>query len=62
MKQMIFPTNFLWGASTSAFQVEGGYNEGGKGWLPQTWAHAGPASPTTKWLPTITTTGKRTWT
>ena len=28
---MIFPTNFLWGASTSAFQVEGGYNEGGKG-------------------------------
>ena len=23
--------DFLWGASTSAFQVEGGYNEGGKG-------------------------------
>ena len=29
MKQ--FPENFLWGASTSAFQVEGAYNEGGKG-------------------------------
>lgn len=29
MKQ--FPENFLWGASTSAFQIEGGYNEGGKG-------------------------------
>ena len=27
MKQMIFPAGFLWGASTSAFQVEGGYNE-----------------------------------
>lgn len=26
-----FPDNFLWGASTSAFQVEGGYNEGGRG-------------------------------
>lgn len=26
-----FPKNFLWGASTSAFQVEGGYNENGKG-------------------------------
>ena len=29
MKQ--FPENFLWGASTSAFQVEGGYGEGGRG-------------------------------
>ena len=29
MKQ--FPKNFLWGASTSAFQVEGGYGEGGRG-------------------------------
>lgn len=27
----MFPKNFLWGASTSAFQVEGAYNEDGKG-------------------------------
>ena len=26
-----FPNDFLWGAATAANQVEGGYNEGGKG-------------------------------
>lgn len=31
MNKIIFPDNFFWGASTSAFQVEGGFAEGGKG-------------------------------
>ena len=30
MSKSSFPDNFLWGASTSAFQVEGGYLEDSK--------------------------------
>lgn len=30
MENYVFPENFLWGAATSAFQVEGAYKEGGK--------------------------------
>ena len=27
----VFPTNFLWGAATSAYQIEGGFADGGRG-------------------------------
>lgn len=30
-QQKLFPKNFFWGASTSAYQVEGAWNEEGKG-------------------------------
>ena len=37
-----FPNNFLWGASTSAFQIEGGYMEGGKGFATTDMGTGGP--------------------
>lgn len=31
-KNCFFPKDFLWGGATSANQLEGGFNQGGKGW------------------------------
>nr|WP_161985652.1 family 1 glycosylhydrolase [Bacillus velezensis] len=30
-KQGLFPDTFLWGSASSAYQVEGAWNKGGKG-------------------------------
>lgn len=40
-----FPKDFLWGASTSAYQVEGAYNENGKGMSVQDAKEPFPGTP-----------------
>ncbi len=42
---MSLPKNFLWGASTSAYQVEGAYNEDGKGLSVQDVKEPFPGTP-----------------
>lgn len=58
--KMSFPKNFLWGAASAAYQIEGAYNEDGK--VPGIWdALSEGTSSTARTVisPVITTTATR---
>ena len=47
-KQSAFPKDFLWGGATAANQIEGAYNDGGKGLSIQDVLPQGLMAPPTK--------------
>ncbi|HKF67473.1 MAG TPA: family 1 glycosylhydrolase [Vicinamibacterales bacterium] len=65
MKNHTFPKGFYWGTATASYQIEGAWNEDGKG--PSIWdtyAHTpgNIKNNDTGDVPTITTIGiRRTW-
>lgn len=65
MKKKTFPDDFLWGASTSAYQVEGAAFEDGKKVPSRISSTKIPirsmALPQRKWLPTSITTTRKMW-
>lgn len=57
---MSFPKNFLWGAASAAYQIEGAYNEDGK--VPGIWdalSEGHVSTERTAILPVTTTTATR---
>ena len=65
-RQLKFPTDFVWGTATAAYQIEGGADADGR--VPSIWdtfSHtAGNVATATRatWRATTITAAARTWT